>query len=189
MLSGLYSYAKAVSEVSLRRKREGKSGESGRRESGRRRNRHPFFVSRGHHTLGNFFSRATITICKANPPYPHLLADDYHLYLGTSDRLWHTSPSSILELFTGDGEFILELFKPRRSRVTRICKLTVIQGERLPKLQVTRSGCGREAGGRDAGGRDAGGMPSQGARTPEMREVHYGDLDGKLQSSNSRYGG
>jgi broad specificity phosphatase PhoE len=25
--------------------------------------------------------------------------------------------------------------------------------------------------------------------TPEMREVHYGDLDGKLQSSNSRYGG
>ena len=179
MLSGLYSYAKAVSQVSLRRKPEGKSG-----ESGRRRNGHPFFVSRGHHTLGNFFSRATITICKANPPYPHLLADDYHLYLGTSDRLWHTSPSSILELFTGDGEFILELFKPRRSRVTRICKLTVIQGERLPKLQVTRAGCGREAGGRDAGG-----MPSQGARTPEMREVHYGDLDGKLQSSNSRYGG
>jgi hypothetical protein len=36
---------------------------------------------------------------------------------------------------------------------------------------------------------DVGGMPSQGARTPEMREVHYGDLDGKLQSSNSRYGG
>jgi hypothetical protein len=36
MLSGLYSYAKAVSEVSLRRKPEGKSGESGRGETGTR---------------------------------------------------------------------------------------------------------------------------------------------------------